>query len=305
MDRLEETERTVARWHEVVNTADLTAARTLVTDPLVVNGPKGAGPIGADEFTAWIVRSGVRLMPCSYHPIAPSLLVVEQDARWPADAVSTRVATLFRARAGRVSAALRFPTLREALSFASLCRELAATEPPADPAARPADPADPADPAARPADPADGPGQTLFRFIRYWSRRALVGQARAGERGRDVWVTETVDTLASGNREVTVNDVADELGIDQSGASRMLAAATEGGYLEMLPSGADARRRVASLTSAGRKLLAGAHAWQEQVFAELSTGWTADERETFHRGLLRLLATSADATPPAVASLEP
>ena len=99
-----------------------------VTSPIVVNGPRGAGPIGRSEFVDWIVRSGVTLRPVSSHPITDRVWVVEQDAQWPGDAEPTRVATLFRATGSRVSAALRFPAAHAALEFASLYTELVATE---------------------------------------------------------------------------------------------------------------------------------------------------------------------------------
>lgn len=122
------TEEAVVRWHEVVNAADLTAAEQIVTDPFVVNGPKGAGPITPAEFADWITRSGIIVRPRSYHPISPAILVVQQDVRWPENTKWTRVATMFRVGGTRVSAALRFPSLHKALRFAYLYRELAATE---------------------------------------------------------------------------------------------------------------------------------------------------------------------------------
>ncbi|WP_252974040.1 hypothetical protein [Janibacter melonis] len=121
-------EEAIVRWHEVVNAADLDAARRVVTDPIVVSGPKGAGPISPDGFADWITRSGIALRPRSYHPISTRVLVVEQDARWPKNTAWTRVATVFRVTDMRVSAALRFADLRTALEFAYLYRELAATE---------------------------------------------------------------------------------------------------------------------------------------------------------------------------------
>ncbi len=121
-------EEAIARWHEAVNAADLDAARRIVTDPIVVFGPKGAGPISADGFADWITRSGITVRPRSYHPISARVLVVEQDARWPDGASPTRVATMFRVTGSRVSAALRFAELHEALGFAYLYRELAATD---------------------------------------------------------------------------------------------------------------------------------------------------------------------------------
>ncbi|WP_202865400.1 MarR family winged helix-turn-helix transcriptional regulator [Ornithinimicrobium sufpigmenti] len=110
-----------------------------------------------------------------------------------------------------------------------------------------------------------------------------------------MWVAEAVHALAEdGRSEVTVNDVAAELGIDQSGASRMLTDAASRGYLDIAPSLVDGRRRATALTPVGRELLERAHAWQEQVFARLTQDWTERERAEFHRGMLRLIAASHD-----------
>ncbi len=136
-----------------------------------------------------------------------------------------------------------------------------------------------------------GPGQVLFRFVRHWSRRGT--WAATADRGRDVWVTEAVHAV-SGQGDVTINDVAAELGIDQSGASRMITHAAARGYLVVAPSPADARRRSVAITPAGRELLAHAHAWQEQAFARLTADWTARERAEFHRAMTRLIERSPD-----------
>lgn len=131
----------------------------------------------------------------------------------------------------------------------------------------------------------DGPGQALFEFVRHWSRR---GNA---DRGRDVLVTEAVHALRD-RPEVTVNDIAAELGLDQSGASRMVTQAAAQGYLTVAPSAVDARRRTIAVTEEGEAMLAAAHAWQESVFATLTATWTDAERAGFHRAMLRLLARS-------------
>ncbi|MFI6294984.1 hypothetical protein ACIBEJ_25570 [Nonomuraea sp. NPDC050790] len=128
MNASERTEAAVGRWHEVVNDGDPDRVRGVVADPVVVNGPKGSGPITPGDFAEWIVRSGIELRPRSWHPVSERVVVVEQDARWPQDAEWSRVATVFRASGDRVSAALRFPGLRAALEFARLYADLAATE---------------------------------------------------------------------------------------------------------------------------------------------------------------------------------
>jgi hypothetical protein len=117
-------EEAVNRWHEAVNRRSADEARATVTDPVVVLGPKGAGRIGADDFVDWIDRSGITLTARSWHPVGDRFLVVEQDARWPADDGPTLVATVFRSTCGRVSAALRLPDLRSALDLALICSEL-------------------------------------------------------------------------------------------------------------------------------------------------------------------------------------
>jgi DNA-binding MarR family transcriptional regulator len=135
-----------------------------------------------------------------------------------------------------------------------------------------------------------GTGQALFQFVRHWSRRW--NDPATAERGRDVLVTEAVHALRD-RPEITVNDVAAELGVDQSGASRMVAHAVDVGYLATRPAAADARRRVISVTAAGTALLAAAHDWQESVFATLTDDWTPAERADFHRAMTRLIDRSA------------
>ncbi|TDX02920.1 hypothetical protein [Kribbella sp. VKM Ac-2566] len=121
-------EGAIDRWHERVNSGDLEAVAGVVTDPVVVLGPKGAGPITPTGFAEWVDRSGIRLVPRSWHPIGERLMVVEEDASWPGSSAPTRVATVFRVTGDKVSAALRLPDLRPALELAYICREMAATE---------------------------------------------------------------------------------------------------------------------------------------------------------------------------------
>lgn len=137
-----------------------------------------------------------------------------------------------------------------------------------------------------------GPGQVLFTFVRHWSRRSAVGDAGTAEQGRLVLVTEAVHSLMGRGAPATVNAVAHAIGIDQSGASRLIKSATEAGYLSMEASWADGRRREASLTAAGRSMLEQAHHWQEQVFDQLTTGWSDRRRQDFQRAMADLMARS-------------
>ncbi|TDQ05200.1 MarR family winged helix-turn-helix transcriptional regulator [Labedaea rhizosphaerae] len=131
-----------------------------------------------------------------------------------------------------------------------------------------------------------GPGQVLFEFVRHWARRA------PDDQGRLVQVTEAVHTRARRGQSATVNDVAHELGIDQSGASRFAKAAAAAGYLEVRTSREDSRRRELVVTEAGLALLDQAHAWQERVFAELTEDWTDQQRADFQKAMTQLVERS-------------
>ncbi|MBB3665266.1 DNA-binding MarR family transcriptional regulator [Prauserella sediminis] len=136
-----------------------------------------------------------------------------------------------------------------------------------------------------------GPGQVLFHFVRHWSRRSAAADT-GGEQGRLVLVCEAVHALRLRASPATVNAIAQEVGIDQSGASRLIKSATSAGYLVMAASATDGRRREASLTSAGRSMLDQAHRWQEEVFAELTTGWSDKKRRDFQRAMTDLMDRS-------------
>jgi MarR family transcriptional regulator, organic hydroperoxide resistance regulator len=138
---------------------------------------------------------------------------------------------------------------------------------------------------------AEGPGQVLFTFVRHWARRAS-GDPGTTERGRLVLVAEAVHSLARRGTAATVNAVAVEIGIDQSGASRLVRSATEAGYLSMTASRADGRRREATLTAAGRTMLDQAHQWQEQVFDRLTAGWSDERRREFRQAMTDLVDRS-------------
>lgn len=121
-------EEAINEWHTSVNSGDLRRSASAVGDRVVVLGPKGAGPISSGEFADWVERSGIKLTPRSWHPVSDRLMVVEQDASWPASKSPSRVATIFRVADGKVTASLRLPDLKSALELAFICREMAATE---------------------------------------------------------------------------------------------------------------------------------------------------------------------------------
>src|SRR3954449_10399179 len=117
-------EAAIMEWHASVNDGDLNGSARAVADPIVVLGPKGVGPITPEQFAEWVERSGIKLVPRSWHPVSDRLMVVEEEATWPQSKAPTRVATVFRVAEQKVTAALRLPDLKSALELAYICREL-------------------------------------------------------------------------------------------------------------------------------------------------------------------------------------
>lgn len=105
-------------------------------------------------------------------------------------------------------------------------------------------------------------------------------------------VCEAVHTLSLRSAPATVNAIAQEVGIDQSGASRLIKSARTVGYLVMAASATDGRRREAALTPTGRSMLDQAHRWQEEIFLELTEDWSDKKRRDFQQAMTDLIERS-------------
>jgi DNA-binding MarR family transcriptional regulator len=140
----------------------------------------------------------------------------------------------------------------------------------------------------------DEAGPAVFRLVRYWSRRWIVRTSTelTGEMRhvQHILAVEAVDTGAAHGHEVTVATVAHQLGLDHSGASRMVRDATTAGYLVKTTSPEDRRRASLRLTDEGRELLERSHDWQRRAFADLTAAWSAVDRQRFAGYLLRVAA---------------
>lgn len=144
-----------------------------------------------------------------------------------------------------------------------------------------------------------GGGTALFRLVRFWARRWVLhaaGSTAERARVRHLLLLEAVDAAARGG-DVSISDVATELGIDRSGASRLAKEAEAAGYVCKAPSGEDARRAVLTLTAKGREVLEDARVWQEEVFADLVSHWPKAEAAGLASGLRRLAAEVPPTTP--------
>ena len=142
-------------------------------------------------------------------------------------------------------------------------------------------------------------GEALFRLGRTFGR-ALPGRQPKDRAGRPVELSRIQAVLAVIAYEATaphdaasVGTVADALGIDPSTASRLVAETIRDGYLSRAAAPGDARRARLTPTPAGRDLADDARAYQRAVFARLTQGWPADEREGF---AVRFVAFAAAVT---------
>ncbi|MFF0379356.1 MarR family winged helix-turn-helix transcriptional regulator [Actinoplanes missouriensis] len=133
-------------------------------------------------------------------------------------------------------------------------------------------------------------GQALFAFVRFWSRRWTGAHLSAEtQRGRDVMVVEAVHALTGQGRSASVNDVARELGLDQSGVSRMVTRAEHQGFVVRSAPGRIGAASVIANTAAGEELLRHAHAWQDEVLRTLTADWPAEDVETLMTLMERLV----------------
>lgn len=152
-------------------------------------------------------------------------------------------------------------------------------------------------------------GPALFQIVRFWSRRWPMGAAAeaAGDAQHvgHVLILEAIAAAVRGGpaassdesgaslaRPAAIGDVAVELGLDRSNASRMLAAAVEAGLVTKATSTADARRTELRMTPAGQSMLAAARAWQEEAFLRLTASWPTADVRRFAAYLQRLAAQS-------------
>ena len=139
---------------------------------------------------------------------------------------------------------------------------------------------------ARRSAAADG-GPALFQLVRFWSRRWAV--ADVDDQVGHILVLEAIDAAAR-RGSALITDVAVELGLDRSNASRMLAAAESAGLVSKVVSSEDARRTMLGITPDGGRLLAAAREWQAETFERLVDGWPTADVRRFAAYLMRLAA---------------
>lgn len=100
----------------------------------------------------------------------------------------------------------------------------------------------------------------------------------------------TLEAVRAADRmgDTSIAAVAAQLGVDRSGASRMITAAADGGLVSKRTAEGDQRRTEVDITDAGHLLLERAHAWQADAFQAMTADWAPDDVEQFATHLVRL-----------------
>lgn len=135
------------------------------------------------------------------------------------------------------------------------------------------------------------PTEALVRQL-YGLRRVLrdIGRHALAELGGQGFTALAVVAVQGPLR---VSDVAQDLGVDLSVASRQLAALAADGYVERRPDANDRRAQLVEITPAGRRALTDAHRRMVAAFDEVLSGWSAAEVDALRAGIERLRADHA------------
>jgi DNA-binding MarR family transcriptional regulator len=147
--------------------------------------------------------------------------------------------------------------------------------------------------------------RAMVAMRRSWSRRSLQRRAAAarpeggtgaaaGVGAGEAAAFQVLDAIESGG-PLTVNGVADALGVDQPRASRLVARAVEAGLVRRGADPDDGRRSVLALTPRGTRVLADGHRVRRAAVEAALAGWSGEDRETFAR-LLRAYVSGWERT---------
>jgi DNA-binding MarR family transcriptional regulator len=142
--------------------------------------------------------------------------------------------------------------------------------------------------------------EALFRFGRLFSKIDLPPLAagrtpHAVELSR-ILIVQAVEALQGrAEQDITVGRIAQQLAVEPSTASRLVADAIGEGYLLRAVSPEDKRRAQLELSERGRALAQDVRAYQVDVFHQVTATWTDDERTTFARLFLQFTEAVAEA----------
>lgn len=146
--------------------------------------------------------------------------------------------------------------------------------------------------------------RALFHLGRTFSklpmRQLLAAQTTQAIELSQILVVQAVQTATADGRAATVGDVAGQLAIDPSTASRLVTQTIRAGYLTRMAAQHDGRAVQLTLTPTGKALADHAHHYQRAVFDQITSKWPTEERHTF----ARLFVKFADAVTEALETQE-
>ncbi|GAB7189897.1 MarR family winged helix-turn-helix transcriptional regulator [Kineococcus sp. NUM-3379] len=102
-----------------------------------------------------------------------------------------------------------------------------------------------------------------------------------------------INIIDESDSEVSVGELADQLGVDPSVASRAVADCISEGYLVRAPSQHDGRRSVLHITPGGFALRDRFRSQQRQAFEHITRDWPDQERLQFARLLIKYADAAA------------
>jgi DNA-binding MarR family transcriptional regulator len=96
-------------------------------------------------------------------------------------------------------------------------------------------------------------------------------------------VLDAIEQQVEAQGWVTVGVIAEQLGVDQSRASRLVSGGVGAGAIQRVASQGDGRRVELALTAAGERQLADVHRLRRAFANDLMAGWPASDRAQFAR----------------------
>jgi DNA-binding MarR family transcriptional regulator len=120
------------------------------------------------------------------------------------------------------------------------------------------------------------------RALQRWAAGAARTEAPVVEAAA-FQVLDAIEGATEQGRAMTVNGVADALGVDQPRASRLVARAVGDGLVRRGADPADGRRSVLALTRRGKRVLADGHRTRRDAVRAAVADWSPEDRETFAR----------------------
>lgn len=140
------------------------------------------------------------------------------------------------------------------------------------------------------ATPLSSIGQAMTR-MRLLIGRRFIGRMALKRIGTGLELSD-IDAIGvikriGSQQEVTVGTIAEQLRIDPSRGSRIVADLVKQGLLERAASQEDGRRSLVRVTDAGRKVLDEIEAIKQETIAEATAGWSDEDVETFGQLYMR------------------